>query len=366
MTSGAKVLLLGAGTVGQAAARFAAELDGISQLIVADRDLDQASRAAGERAEAITLDVTDRAALGAAMRSADFVLNCVGPFFRFGPPVLAAAIEAGCAYLDICDDPEPTLAMLDLDARARAAGVTAVVGQGASPGSSNLLAMMVAAATPGCNSLITGWSLDDDPGDADGAANEHWIEQATGEILVWREGQLTSERPLAELEVALPGFPPRSALTIGHPEAVTLPRVIGGLDTCINVMTLPSALAATLKRAARAVAVEGLAPMEASRRELARHQPGSGEPVPEYPGVWALAEGPDGAAGAFIPDYGRMTDMATATAAPLVAGLALLMAGKAARTGVLAPEEAFRPDDYFAALSRIAGVEGDFVRLVRA
>jgi short subunit dehydrogenase-like uncharacterized protein len=41
------------------------------------------------------------------------VLNCVGPFYRFGPPVLTAAIKAGVSYLDVCDDWEPTLDMLE-------------------------------------------------------------------------------------------------------------------------------------------------------------------------------------------------------------------------------------------------------------
>src|SRR5690606_15578076 len=84
--------------------------------------------------EALGLDVTDGPALDAALRAADLVVNTVGPYFRFGPPILAAAIAAGCDYIDICDDPQPTIEMLELDARAKAAGVTALLGMGASPG----------------------------------------------------------------------------------------------------------------------------------------------------------------------------------------------------------------------------------------
>lgn len=47
-------------------------------------------------------DVTDPTALDALIRGADVVLNCVGPFYRFGPPTLAAAIAAGVGYVDIC------------------------------------------------------------------------------------------------------------------------------------------------------------------------------------------------------------------------------------------------------------------------
>lgn len=362
------ILVLGAGAVGQAAVRYAAEQPAIGRILVADRNAEAASRAAlaaRGKGEAATVDVTDHAALTGLMARHHAVLNCVGPFFRFGPPVLRAALAAGTPYLDICDDPEPTLQMLDFDAEARARRTVAVIGQGASPGTANLLAMRAAAELPGAHTLITGWSLDDDPGDPGGAANEHWMEQATGTIKLWRSG-VVEEAPLAEMEVELPGFAPRIALTIGHPEAVTIPRTLSALSTCVNVMTLPSALAATLKRAARAVDVEGLGLMEASHRELARHVPGSGPELPVYPGVWALAIGAGGRAGAWLPDYGSMHDMATTTAAPLVAGLDLLLAGRVARDGVLAPEQAFQPADYFAALGRVAGIAGPVVRVSRA
>jgi len=49
-------------------------------------------------------------------------------------------LGAGVHYLDINDDWESTEAMLAMDAAARGRGVTAVIGMGASPGISNLLA----------------------------------------------------------------------------------------------------------------------------------------------------------------------------------------------------------------------------------
>lgn len=369
MSSGAHVVLLGAGVVGRAAACYVAGLSGVASLTIADRDPAAAAAAlagAGGRGRAVAVDVRDHDALVAVAGLGDVVLNCVGPFFRFGPGILAAVLAAGRPYLDICDDPEPTLTMLAADDAARRAGVTAVVGQGASPGTSNLLAMRCVSDLGGCNSLITGWSLDDDPGVPESAANEHWIEQATARIPVWRDGALRREEALREIDVALPGFLPRPALTIGHPEAVTLPRLLTGLVTCLNVMTLPASLAETLRRAARAVHTEGAAPAEACRRELARHVPGALPELPEYPGVWALAQGNAGSVGAYLRDYGNMTDMATTTAAPLVAGLSLLLAGKAARHGVLTPEEAFSPRDYFTTLAGIAGVDGEIVQMVRA
>ena len=59
------------------------------------------------------------------MKNINIVVNTCGPFFKFGEPILSAAIDSGCHYLDICDDWEPTLEMMKLDANAKSAGVSA-------------------------------------------------------------------------------------------------------------------------------------------------------------------------------------------------------------------------------------------------
>jgi saccharopine dehydrogenase-like NADP-dependent oxidoreductase len=359
------ILLLGAGGIGGAAAMFAAESRHCGKLIIADRVLDSAAQLAAKHgaAEPRQIDVTDSAALASLMAQADAVINCVGPYYRFGPPVLAAAVAAGKTYVDVCDDWDPTLVMLEQDAAARAAGVTAIVGMGASPGTANLVAAHVANAIRDPKTLITAWSLDDDTGNPDGAANEHWLHQATGQIRVWRAGRYVDEAPLAEIPVSLPGLPPRTALTIGHPEAVTLPRTYPTLQTCLNVMTLPGGLEIALQQAARMVDEDGLTLREASRKAFTNYVPGNGPERPVYPGIWASADNGTERATAYIPDYGRMTEINTITAAPAIAGLNLILDGKVKRTGVLAPEEAFSPDVYFAELAEIAGIAGEFVSL---
>lgn len=363
------VLILGAGGIGRAAAMFVAERGMADALIVADRDLAaaqtlrDASRMPGE---AFALDVTDATALARSLARADAVINCVGPYYRFGVPVLKAALAARTTYLDVCDDWEPTLEMLTFDAAARDAGVTAVIGMGASPGTANMIAALVADAIGSPTSLMTGWSLGDDPGDPGGAANEHWLHQATGTIRVWRNGMHVDEKPLQRVAVTYPGLPPRTALTIGHPEAVTLPRRYPDLTTCLNVMTLPGGLELVLEKAAELVDRDGRGLLDASHEAFADYVPGAGPSLPLYPGVWAIAEGSDGRAAAHMPDYGCMTDMQTITAGPAVAALELILAGKARRAGVLTPEDAFAPDDYFAALARLARVESPMIDLVRA
>ncbi|UCF47806.1 MAG: saccharopine dehydrogenase NADP-binding domain-containing protein, partial [Myxococcales bacterium] len=140
-----KVVTLGAGGMGLYAAKTAAELDFVDELVVGDLDggaADVLAARLGPKASGAAVDVQNARAMSELFAGATAILNTVGPFFRLGPPVLRAAIAAGVHYLDINDDWESTEAMLALDDDARSAGVTAVIGMGASPGISNMLACL--------------------------------------------------------------------------------------------------------------------------------------------------------------------------------------------------------------------------------
>jgi short subunit dehydrogenase-like uncharacterized protein len=58
---------------------------------------------AGAKAEPeiIVADVADRASLARMAEAAQILIDCVGPFALYGPPVLDAALAAGTHYLDI-------------------------------------------------------------------------------------------------------------------------------------------------------------------------------------------------------------------------------------------------------------------------
>jgi len=158
-----KVLALGgSGGMGRFAVRALADSDIIDSIVVADLNRTAAeafSFGLPDTVSSLGLDVTDGDGLRAAMREADVVANFVGPFFSFGPPVLKAAIESCCHYLDICDDWEPTLAMLEQDEAAQRAGITAILGLGASPGLTNLLALLAMRELDSVHTVITGWNM---------------------------------------------------------------------------------------------------------------------------------------------------------------------------------------------------------------
>lgn len=120
-----RVLVVGgAGEMGRQASRTLATMEAVDSIIVADLHVRAAQtvaadirsdRCAHATAEAVGVDVTRCNDLRALMECADIVVNTVGPFYRFGVDILTAAIDTGKDYVDICDDPDPTLTMLELD-----------------------------------------------------------------------------------------------------------------------------------------------------------------------------------------------------------------------------------------------------------
>ena len=128
------VVLGGCGGIGSVAVRSLASGDYFDELVIADVRAELAQKAAagiGKRGvSGVAVDALDPRSLQATIAGAAVVLNCIGPFYKFGPPVLQAAIDARVAYVDVCDDLAPTRRMLEMDAAARDAGVAALIGMG--------------------------------------------------------------------------------------------------------------------------------------------------------------------------------------------------------------------------------------------
>src|SRR5699024_10525742 len=70
-------------------------------------------------------------ALRAAFADCDAVINCAGPFTLFGEPVVNAAIDAGCHYVDTSGEQAHIKHVFDgLSEAARVAKVTVVPATG--------------------------------------------------------------------------------------------------------------------------------------------------------------------------------------------------------------------------------------------
>lgn len=141
-------VLGGAGAMGRAVV-FDLARQG-HRVLVVDRDLRAARETArtygGGRATADALDARDTPALAARLRAARAAaLVNAGPY-PFNLPVMAAALEARCHYLDLGGLFHTTRVQLTHDADFRHHGLLAVLGMGSAPGITNVLAR--AAADP--------------------------------------------------------------------------------------------------------------------------------------------------------------------------------------------------------------------------
>jgi len=374
------VALGGAGGMGRTAVRVAAEWEDLGELVVADLDPGAAERFVAElrpstkaKLTAVAVDVTDEAALGALLSRADVVLNTTGPFYRLGVPILRAAIDAGCAYLDICDDWEPTIDMLTLHERAARRGVLAVIGIGASPGLSNLLAVMACRRLDTVDDLYTAWPVDVElegqspevePEGFGGtsAALIHWMQQISGEIQVVERGELVSRPPLAPIALDFPGTGKGTGYTVGHPEPITLRTRMGVRGQSANLMVLKASTAAflqslgadidarkiSLEEAAKEIAHPGVVrSTKALARGLTLEGPGALPPFFAY--ARGEKDGRPATSGAFV--LALPPGMDGVTGIPLALAARQLLDGKLVATGVHPPETVIEPEPFFEAVA---------------
>lgn len=242
---GSIVVLGGGGGVGRVAVEALTKVDELTEIVVTDVRVDVAAEVVAalgdDRLRAAGVDVTDPAALGALITGADVVLNCVGPFYRFGPPTLAAAIRAGVGYVDICDDLDATRALLGLDGAAREAGITALIGMGNSPGLANIFVKLCADQL--LEEVTSAEIMHIHGGEpSEGAAVlKHRIHAMVNDVPLFVDGELIEVRMLEESGAAFahtedfPGLGPHPVFPYPHPETITLPTTFPTLRKATNL-----------------------------------------------------------------------------------------------------------------------------------
>ena len=228
-----KILVLGAGNIGR---RVVEDLvnSNVDEIIIADINLNRAEAIArkysGSIVRAEYIDVNDHDKLMKLMSRADVVASAVGPFKRFGPQVLETAIDANVDFIDICDDPEPTLDELNLHEKAKEAGITAIIGLGNNPGVGNLCAKYGVSKLNNVEEIKFIWVH---PAFEDGSAasTEHAVHVFSGNITTYRDGNWVEIQAGTEAEEVI--FPSPigrvNAVHSGHPEPITIPIYIKGV-----------------------------------------------------------------------------------------------------------------------------------------
>ncbi len=249
-----RVLLVGAGTVGEAIARLARDRDWCELMVLADHDLDRTAalqRELGDDARfpAARIDARDGEAVAELARRhrADLVMNAVDP--RFVMPLFEGAFRAGTAYMDMAtslskphpDRPYelPGLKLGDEQlARAgewEAAGRLALIGMGMDPGLTDVFA---AYAAKNLFDEVHEVHVRDGgdlsiPGFAFAPVFSIWttIEECLNPPVTWDGGEWRTTEPFsaAELFPFPEGIGPVECVNVEHEEVLLVPRWVPGV-----------------------------------------------------------------------------------------------------------------------------------------
>ena len=251
-----RILMIGAGGVGDAAAKIAVERDFYDVFVVADYDIERARRTVasvqarkpGEnRFHPVTVDASDENAVAAAIRltGATHVLNAVDP--RFVMPIFNGCRAAGANYLDMAmslslphaDAPYAKVGVKLGDeqfaqgADWEGAGRLALVGIGVEPGLSDVFARYAAdhlfssieelGTRDGAN--LAYFRPDGTEGFAPGFSMWTIIEECLNPPVVWEKGRVVG----GDVETGFFTLPPFS-----EPEVFDFPEGIGPVE-CVHV-----------------------------------------------------------------------------------------------------------------------------------
>lgn len=139
-----KVLILGGyGAMAQSTVPDLLSSPGVERVGIAGRNASKAKAFAtsqrDDRATAVSVDARDSAGLARELKRWDCVINST--WYDLNVAITEAAIAAGIHYCDLGGLYHQTLRQLKLDARARDAGVTCVLGIGSTPGTMNVMGM---------------------------------------------------------------------------------------------------------------------------------------------------------------------------------------------------------------------------------
>jgi saccharopine dehydrogenase (NAD+, L-lysine forming) len=234
------VLVVGTGGVGAAVAAVAQRRSFFERMVFADLDPVRpealVARLDDSRFAAARVDASDVASVAALARDADVVLNATDP--RFNPQIFAAALEAGCTYLDMAmtlSSPGVLLGDEQFAAHDRWAerGQLALVGMGVEPGLSDVFARYASdhlfasvdevAVRDGADLVVDGYDF--------APTFSIWttIEECLNPPLVWERGRgFYTTEPFSEPELfEFPGgIGVVECVNVEHEEVVLIPREI--------------------------------------------------------------------------------------------------------------------------------------------
>ena len=366
------VVFGGAGIEGSWAVHCLAQTDVINEIVVADIDKTRGEQIqqTDEKIHFQYVDVKEKTSIFRALDDADVAVNCVGPFYKYAEPIMQAVINKGVNYVDICDDYDTTQILLDeYHRRAKEAGNTCIVGLGASPGLTNIMAKYGSEQLDRTNdiSVFVTRGLTEEAG---GAIPYHMMHCWLGEVPVFKNGQFTKARGLIDGQeiVTFPEpFGQGSVYYFGHPETVTLPRYIFGLqNACCKGTFFPDQFRQLLLQveslgliSEEPVMVNGVevSPVDflaSFLPTLGKRVATSGLNIPKGGAVMVRVQGEKNGEPRTL-FYEGSANMKQGTATPAAIGAEMLARGEIETPGVYAPEGCIPAKEF---LNRIRGRDG--------
>jgi saccharopine dehydrogenase (NAD+, L-lysine-forming) len=357
----------GAGTMGQAVALDLVKQEQVKKVLLGDIITDptrlREKLRANEKASLTKVDVKDHQGLVSAIRNADVVVNCAGPFYKTAVAVARAAVEAKVDYIDICDDHEATKILFasDIDGAAREAGITVLTGMGSDPGTNNVLVRWYADRLDRVDEVALFWAVS--IADlTEGAAWDHSLHMIIGKLPQYIDGRLeyveggTGEETAQFLE-------PLGACQVryvGHPQPLTIPRYIKGVKRVVIKGALIPLWVDRLIKEQRESGFLSTDPVEVKGTRVAPYDltlqlwgtiPDKREKGPVASGLKVIVKGErEKKQVTYTADIvGRM---APGTGLPASIAALMFNAGEVRAKGVTAPEGCIDPDKFLKALIR--------------
>ncbi len=272
-------VLGGGGVVGSIAAEMLASSGVFSEVVIADINIAQANRVVeglGQgNASAVELDAVSPLSIRNAIAGSSVVLNCVGPYYKYGPIILKEVIESKINYVDVCDDLDATEKLLEMDGNARKAGISALIGMGSSPGIANLLVKFCADSLLDHVEVVDIYHAHGGEKVEGPAVVKHRIHSMSMDIPMFLDSKFTTVRLFEdsgkslEEEVEFQDVGTYSVYAYPHPETITLPKFLKGIKRVTNLgLVLPPDYAELIKGMVR-LGVTDEEPMEVQGHQIA-------------------------------------------------------------------------------------------------
>ena len=210
-----------------------------------------------DRAVPVEIDARDSSALVRELKRWDCVIH--SSWYDLNVPVTEAAIQAGVHYCDLGGLYHQTLRQLKLDARARDAGVTCVLGIGSTPGTMNVMGAYGASKLDKVHKVLLRSSGAVVSGGEPGTfvppyAIRTIFDEFSMEAPILRKGKIRFVPALSGLERS--EFMPPVGVVEGyytiHSELATMPKTIGkGVQEMDFIVAFPSAFRQTIETLVR-------------------------------------------------------------------------------------------------------------------